>query len=653
MEEQREEAPSAAGVPAPSDAMTITEPNPDSPLADDFFYQKGHAELPHVEDAVYAALQKQLADKERECRMLEEQLVQANRQVETCYYQLEGNENRIRQYSAEVEEVRHELERRDRELNSARREYERIARVEAEKNRLSIEVEDLTRDLAAKINELESARASTFRLEGSVAEITEENTRLRREAHAIESECEAQKRKASEMYSLYQQVREENLHLVKELRSTNEGVRGTVPPDVPLRSTDLEDKLEQANELCSKQEKLLLERDAQIKILQQQVKQLERDHRKGSEARAAPAAGAAASDSELQRLSNDVRMLKMSNSGLSTELSALRSQMAEKNARINHLNCELMSLRHGRGPAAGGNVDLEDYMSDRKSGFNNSRVTGKLDDAGSTIEALWLAAADPKHRRWVKVHEAIGFLLLLGVRGGGSGDPGPQLAGRRGRAVAAHLAVRRVHEHGRGHATVEGVVGGDGGRVAVLLYGAGLREHVAALLVNAAGQRLPALRLLRAHARAPRSRLPNLVHAVRVAAQVAGLAVTLLPELADVGLVEAVGVAQLAEGVRVRAVGARLPAAALQVQLAHGRLDQVRGLLELALVVGVRALPAHAPEAPLWLVHVRADLRLVELFHRDDSHLARHLGLRCAGHRAVTTLAIRFNAAQVSPSTRL
>ncbi|KAK1932985.1 hypothetical protein X943_001706 [Babesia divergens] len=380
------------------------------------------ADIPHTEttqsdvDQRILELEQKLIDKERNCLLLEQQLVQANQQVESCYYELEENKERLSKYGVEVADLNSALERKDIELKNARMENERAALVEAEKSNLSEMVAKLTDELQDKTKKLEEAMIAVDDSQKRVSEAVSEASRLQKAVESVEIECEAHKRKAADVYEMYQQLQEENLGLAKQLKDHTDSIP-VVEEGPTARYHELSAEVESLTRKCKEMDDVLLAKDDEINELQQRIASLESEAKKASSIHLpAPVNTKSTIDeAELKRLENEVRMLKMSNAGLVKESAALQSQIAEKNARIDHLNCEVLSMRQTSTPNAKRDLDLESYLDCRRGGINANEAVSKIHDVRSFRDMFQVAAEDEKFRRYLIAYLAV--IHIFGIFG--------------------------------------------------------------------------------------------------------------------------------------------------------------------------------------------------------------------------------------------
>ncbi|GFE53020.1 pericentrin Pcp1, putative [Babesia ovis] len=447
------------------DGTPITEPVP----ATDF-----PAEL--------RAMEEKLAEKDRHCVMLEQQLIQANRQVETCYYEMEENGDRLRRYASEISSLRAEIERKASALENANANVERLGMLEAEKCHLSEMVAELTRELESKSRDANVSMASNATMEQLLADLEgdnvllkdqlqtmgnenarfrdqirsmeeegmrikgqlrameaenshikdqvgsltnentrikqqsrgleDENTRIKEQLQAVESERQAHKQKFTEMYGLYQQLQEENLGLAAELKGRDLSV--SAPSESSVASPqyrELTEELDRISQRCREKDVEIAERDGRLHELQHRIKVLELESRKKAGSNTA-ASSQSHDTGDLRRLEDEIRIMKINNAGLISEISSLKAQITDKNARIDHLNCELMmQQQRASSPSHRRDVDLEAYMHHRRVGYSSAEAQ-KL----STLqEAIHQVFTDPLYRKCFVVYLAIMHILVVAL----------------------------------------------------------------------------------------------------------------------------------------------------------------------------------------------------------------------------------------------
>ncbi|ORM42342.1 uncharacterized protein BXIN_1127 [Babesia sp. Xinjiang] len=356
------------------------------------------------------AMEQKLADKDQHCLMLEQQLIQANRQVETCYYQMEANEDQLQQYASELSSLQAELERRDVALEKARHDAERLEVLQSERQQLSEMVAGLTRELDIKIRDANLSTASVENLKQLLSEVESEKSRLEEQMQAVESERQAHKLKASEMYELYQQLRDENVTLVAELKER--GLTNTAPTDHHETSTklrELAEELERTTKRCKEKDVQLSECDVTIQELQNRLNVCEAELRRKVEVQTT--SDTTDVTQEVRLLEDELRIVKISNSGLVSEIAALKAQLTDKNARIDHLNCELMMIRQNPSPRR--ELDLEAYMHHRSSGLSSSEADRRRNGHRGVKEAVHQVFTTPRYRMFLVLYTALLHLLLL------------------------------------------------------------------------------------------------------------------------------------------------------------------------------------------------------------------------------------------------
>ncbi|CDR97225.1 hypothetical protein, conserved [Babesia bigemina] len=342
-------------------------------------------------EATLREIEQKLAEKEQHCVMLEQQLIQANQQVETCYYQLEENGERLRKYGSEVEALKAENDRLGSEVDKMKADCERLELLETEKRNLSEMTATLTRDMEAKEREAALSLQSATALEERVKALEGDNTSLKGQLQSIESECQAHKLKSSEIYAMYQQLQKENVSMVEQLKQRSISATASVSVDTAAANyKELTGELERATQRCKEQEALLNSKQAAIQKLEQELAALKRERREAA-AQAQENESAAASDADVRRMSEEFRMMKMSNAGLVSEVASLKAMLAEKTSRIDNLNCELLALRHPEEAKHKGELDLEDYMSNRRMGFSSNVASRKRRGLPGFMDALRLA----------------------------------------------------------------------------------------------------------------------------------------------------------------------------------------------------------------------------------------------------------------------
>ncbi|EDO07949.1 putative integral membrane protein [Babesia bovis T2Bo] len=423
-------------------------------------------------------LEQALSSKEQQCVMLEQQLIQANRQVETCYYQMEEHADTLRHHVAE-------LDRKDQELMSARRDLERLDLLESEKRHLSemvaklthevdVRTEDATvarntlsqiekklvdltndnmllkdhvqtlasehsrsRDLVRTMEEassrgeiqyrvletelanvkdrLETKEAEMSNLMTELANLQDEYLRSKEQLHASESECQAHKEKASEIYSLYQQLQEENMGLVSELKDL--GAKPVEPidnSDIIQQCQELSTQLEAATQQCRERDSALSERASKIQMLEHRIKSLETELRQKSGTQEQSNEG---SQDAMRRLQDEIRIIKINNAGLVSEISSLKAQINDKNARIDQLNCEIMTQKRKDAPLAenGFDVDLEAYMGNRMSGMSFSESSKSMRMLSVIQEAAKRVLNEPFYRKCFMIYVVILHILMIAL----------------------------------------------------------------------------------------------------------------------------------------------------------------------------------------------------------------------------------------------